>query len=128
MKTSNNSNENKSGKVLFLRVFKQFFDQIAKGAKTTEYRVMSDYWMRKLVDVSKYGDISDEQELRTAITKDQDIKWKPWTSARFFCGDRSIEKKITGIRVYSGHDWFAIKLEDSDKKDNHLKKHRNTGG
>lgn len=97
------------GKTLDLRVFQQFFDQIAKGVKTTEYRVMSDYWMRRLADTSKYGDL-DEAALRKAMAADAAIVWKPWRYARFHCGKRSLLMRIVSIRAYPSHEWFAIKL------------------
>lgn len=83
---------------------------IVKGAKTTEYRTMSDYWMRKLVDVSKYGDGLDIVELRMAIAKDTDVPYRPYKVIRFHCGDRTFEKRIKEIRAYPCHEWFAIKL------------------
>ena len=98
-----------NGETLDLRVFQQFFDQIAKGVKTTEYRVMSEYWMKRLADTSKYGDL-DEAALRKAMAADTDISWKPWRFARFHCGKRSLTKRIISIRAYPSHEWFAIKL------------------
>lgn len=99
------------GEILDLRVFQQFYDQIAKGVKTTEYRVMSEYWMKRLADTSKYGDL-DEAALRKAMAADADISWKPWRLARFHCGKRSLTKRIVSIRAYPSHEWFAIKLAD----------------
>ncbi len=95
---------------LNVAIMAQFLDQIIKGAKDTEYRAMSDYWMRKLVDVGKYGEGLDEAELRDAITKDKEVAFRPYKKIRFHCGERKLEKEIKGIRVYPSHGWFAIKL------------------
>lgn len=99
--------------ILNVAIMQQFLDQIIKGTKTTEYRTMSDYWMRRLVDVSKYGEGLDEVELREAITKDKNIKYQPFSSIRFHCGQRRLTKKIKEIRAYPCHNWFAIKLGDT---------------
>jgi len=97
--------------LLNVRIYKQYFDAILKGVKTTEYRTMSDYWMRKLVDVSKYGkDITTEQDLRTAIQDDAKPTFRDYDRIRFFCGKQTATYKIVCIRVYPHHDWFAIKL------------------
>lgn len=101
---------------LDVRVFQVFFDQIEKGVKTTEYREMSDYWMHRLVDTSKYGDLG-EAELRDAISKDPDPPYRPFSVIRFHCGGRTLERRITGIRTYPCHDWFAIKLGKSGAAD-----------
>ena len=98
--------------VLDVAIMRQFLDQIVKGTKNTEYRTMSDYWMRRLVDVSKYGEGLDEVELREAITKDKNIKYQSFTAICFHCGQRKLTKKIKEIRVYPCHNWFAIKLGD----------------
>lgn len=98
-----------SGGALHLRVFGRFFDAIASGAKTTEYREMSPYWMRRLVDTSKYA-AADEQELRDAICRDPEVPWRGWGTVVFHCGARTLERRVASMAVYPGYRWFAIRL------------------
>lgn len=98
-----------SGGALHVRVFERFFDAIAGGVKTTEYREMSAYWMRRLVDTSKYA-AADEQELRDAIRRDPDVPWRGWETIVFHCGARTLERRVASIAVFPGYRWFAIRL------------------
>lgn len=98
------------GAVLHLRVYEQFFNAIASGAKTTEYREMTAYWMGRLVDTSKYAGVDDEQGLRDAICRDPDVPWRGWGSVVFHCGGRTLERRIASIAVFPGYRWFAIRL------------------
>lgn len=97
-------------KVLYATLYQIYFDQIARGTKTTEYRDMSEYWIKRLIDVSKY-DTTDLQEIKNGIVKGE-LKphWRDWTHIRFKCGNSYLLCKIKGINVYRGHDTFCIKL------------------
>ena len=101
---------------LDVRVFQVYFDQIARGAKTTEYRTMSDYWMRRLVDTSKYGRGLTEAQLRAAIAKDPDPPYRPFSRIRFHCGKDTLERAVVSIRAYPCHEWFAIRLAPVERQ------------
>ena len=38
----------KNMKILHLNLFRKYFDQIAEGIKTIEYREMTDYWKKRI--------------------------------------------------------------------------------
>ena len=40
--------EEKNRKVLHLNLFRKYFDEIAEGIKTIEYRDKTDYWKRRI--------------------------------------------------------------------------------
>lgn len=97
-----------------MSIYKEYLDQIVKGAKTTEYRVMSDYWMRRLVDTSKYGE-QDEEQLRKLIASDSDVPYRHFDKIRFHCGQRVVTCAIRDIRAFPCHSWFAIRLGEVEK-------------
>ena len=39
--------------VLYLTLKRKYFEQIQEGIKTVEYRSMSDYWAKRLIDFKK---------------------------------------------------------------------------
>lgn len=97
-------------KVLYATLFQKYFDQIARGTKTTEYRDMSDYWVKRLVDVDKY-ETKDTAAIRNGLVKGTlEPHWKDWTHIRFKCGNHYLLCEIKGIKVYRGHDIFCIAL------------------
>ena len=103
-------------KVLTLSVSKQWFDMIAAGKKTEEYRAIKSYWINRLLQ-AKYGG-SDEyrkvtmhpefdmlisnSKLKELLEK-KTARFIPYTYVRFFCGYAKnrpmIEKKIEGITI-----------------------------
>ncbi len=98
------------GKVLYATLYRQWFDQIARGAKKIEYRQMSDYWVKKLVDVEKYAG-KDVTEIKNGIVSGKlQPHWRGWTHIRFKCGSSYLLCEIKGIGVYRGHEMFCIKL------------------
>ena len=40
-------------KVLTLTINKEWFDMIVAGEKTEEYRVIKEYWVKRIIDVRK---------------------------------------------------------------------------
>lgn len=102
--------------VLNLVVSKQWFDMIAAGEKTEEYRAVKSYWINRLIQ-AKYGG-SDEyrkvtmhsefdilisnSKLKELLEK-KTARFIPYTYVRFFCGyakNRTmIEKEIEGITI-----------------------------
>lgn len=87
-----------------------YLNQILKGAKTTEYRDMSDYWIEKLVDKAFYPGM-DNSEIRESLTSGQrPLKWNKYKTITFHCGPKTAVYRIEDIKVYDHHTTFAIKL------------------
>ena len=94
------------------RIKKQYLDMILRGAKKTEYRDMSEYWTRKLVDTESYKgkDVNDIiQELQSGELK---LNKRPITQITFWCNEQNVIYKVLDIIVYKGHKIYAIKLGD----------------
>lgn len=104
-------------KVLKLVVSKQWFDMIASGEKTEEYRIIKDYWAKRLLLVS-----SELEDPFSKLDKDLSEKWDsispemakycfnspyyktvPFTHVLFINGYRKdsprIEKEIESITI-----------------------------
>lgn len=97
-------------KTIYATLYQQYFDQVARGTKKTEYRTMSDYWIRRLVDVDKYS-TNNLSEIKNGIVSGKlPQHYKDWTHIRFKCGNSYLLCEIKGINVYRGHDIFCIKL------------------
>ncbi|MCR5697756.1 MAG: hypothetical protein K6G73_12355 [Marinilabiliaceae bacterium] len=96
-------------KILDLSVKEPFFDSIVRGAKKIEYREMSEYWIKKLVDTDKYK-TKDIEQLRMAIYSDIEPKFIHYDNIRFHCGERQITCKLKDIRTYPHHRCFAIHI------------------
>lgn len=103
-------------KVLNLTLYRIYFDQIQRGIKNTEYRDMSDYWVGKLIDTTKYN-IKDIAELKNKLINGE-VKpvFVPYTHVRFKNGNNFMLVKIKEIVIYRGHTIFAIKLGDIVKE------------
>lgn len=99
-------------KTLYLTVYRIYFEEIRRGVKTTEYRDMSEYWVSRLIDTSKYGG-KDLDQIREGLIQG---KLKPyfvdWQKVRFKCGNNYLFADIDRIEVYKGHSVFAIKLKN----------------
>lgn len=88
----------------------RWYNEIKSGKKKTEYRDMTDYWVGKLLDVSKYGNKSME-EIKSGLSRGKlPIHAKEWTHIRFHNVGRSILVEVKGIKVEEGHRMFAISL------------------
>ena len=97
-------------KTIYATLYKQWFDQVARGTKTTEYRVMSDYWVKKLIDTESY-ETKDLSDIKNGIVSGKlQPHWRDWTHIRFKCGNSYVLCPIKGINVYRGHEMFCIKL------------------
>lgn len=97
-------------KTIYATLYQQYFDQVARGTKTTEYRQMSDYWIKRLLDVDKYN-TKDLSEIKNGIVSGKlQPHWRDWTHIRFKCGKSYLLCEIKGISTYRGHDIFCIKL------------------
>lgn len=95
---------------------KQYLDMILKGAKTTEYREMTDYWTKKLVDVESYKGKDVDEVIEGLQTGKLELKPRAIKQITFYCEKKkSAVYKVTGIRAYKGHKLFAIGLGDRVK-------------
>jgi len=82
------SREHKS---LVFRIRKEYFDAIASGEKTTEFRRASPFWRKRIVDKG----IS----LDTAV---------------FICGKRVHRRRIVMIQEVETPSWFKEQSDDVD--------------
>lgn len=107
-------------KVLILTVSKQWFDMIASGEKTEEYREIKPYWIKRLTtNCEVVYDVAAE----TYCGK---VLYHPYTHVLFINGYRKdsprIEKEIESITIgkpkkgmcpdkWLGHEFFIIKFK-----------------
>lgn len=101
------------GMILNCSIKQQYLDMIVKGAKKVEYREMSDYWVKKICDMSAYSDKygEDVQELKQALEKGEvKLETKDYDRIRFWCAGQVLTYEIKDIRIYDGHKLFAISL------------------
>ena len=96
-------------KVLHCSIKEQFLNAIIRGAKRTEYRDMSEYWIKRLVDTSKYN-TTDIEKLCIAICSDPSPKWLHYDQIRFHCANRTASYQIKKIVCYKHYRCFAIHL------------------
>lgn len=90
-------------KVLTLVVSKQWFDMIAAGEKTEEYREIKKYWASRLINQqAESGEVLFDEfgGYCCVIGK---LEYKPYTHVLFINGYRKdsprIEKEIEGITI-----------------------------
>lgn len=86
-----------------------YFDSINRGTKTTEYRDMTDYYIGKFVDKSKYQGMTDN-DIKEKIRKEGKAHFLPLDAIRFHNNGRMLVMSVKGIEVLKGHTTFAIKL------------------
>lgn len=90
---------------------KQYLEQIIKGAKTTEYREMTEYWTQKLVDVESYKGKDVAEIIEGLQTGKLELHPRPIKQMTFYCErKKGAIYKVTDIRAYKGHKLFAIGL------------------
>lgn len=88
-----------------------WYNAIRKGTKTTEYRDMKEYWLKKLLKIEKYGNKSLQEIKEGIVSGDLPLHLQGWEAVRFHHGqDEPITYKIEEIKVYENHPTFAIKL------------------
>ena len=106
--------------VLNLVVSKQWFDMIAAGEKTEEYREIKPHWIKRLTTNCEVPyDVAAE-------THYGEVLYRPYTHVLFINGYRKdsprIEKKIESISIgkpkkgmcpdkWLGHEFFIIKFK-----------------
>lgn len=93
---------------LHVAIKQQYLDLIKTGAKTTEYRDMTAYWVGKLCEVPA-GKTAD-QHRSDILTGKATPRFKPYTHITFHCGPDSLTLPITTIRTYRTRPYFAIGL------------------
>ncbi len=96
-------------KVLKLVVSKQWFDMIAAGEKTEEYREIKGYWVRRIFDISNMNVGADTYawalQENIIISRESFIEYqsKGFTHVLFINGYRKdsprIEKEIESITI-----------------------------
>lgn len=96
-------------KVLKLVVSKQWFDMIAAGEKTEEYREIKGYWVRRIFDISNMNVDADTYawalQENIIISRESFIEYqsKGFTHVLFINGYRKdsprIEKEIESISI-----------------------------
>lgn len=83
---------------------------IVSGAKKTEYRDMSEYWVNKILDMSKYNGKTAQEVISDLYAGKVKLYTKPYTTIVFHC-DKQVERyRIREINTYRGHKMFAIQL------------------
>ena len=93
MLDSNNAGKLSSeSKTLYLIVYKDIMERIFNGDKTTEYREITDYWKKRLVD-KPYS--------RVRITNGYGNDTRPYVLLRYVGYD---------IKEYNGKPHFAIPI------------------
>ena len=100
-------------KTLHLSIKKPYFDAIRRGAKTTEYRTMSDYWMRKIVDLSEYKGKTLDEIREGLVMGKLKLHYIPYDTLIFHCQNLTYEIGMKKVEVYRGHETFAIKLSEA---------------
>ena len=119
-------------KVLKLVVSKQWFDMIASGEKTEEYREIKGYWVRRLFDFSNMNVDADTYawalQENIIISRESFFEYqsKGFTHVLFINGYRKdssrIEKEIESISIgkpkkgmcpdkWLNHEFFIIKFK-----------------
>lgn len=119
-------------KVLKLVVSKQWFDMIASGEKTEEYREIKGYWVRRLFDISNMNVDADTYawalQENIIISRESFFEYqsKGFTHVLFINGYRKdsprIEKEIENIFIgkpkkglcpgkWLDHEFFIIKFK-----------------
>lgn len=97
-------------KVLNLSLLPVWYNAIDRGTKKIEYRDFKDYWLNKLLEMRFYkGKTMDD--IRKGLAQGT-LELHPvnWTHVRFHCQEREMEYEIKEIKVYKGHEMFAIHL------------------
>lgn len=120
-------------KILHLTVKKKWFDMIASGEKTEEYREIKSYWVNRLIAPKNFTEDWYPDEMATEFKrfpdsvegamKVFDVKWKKFDSVKFVNGygknAPSVVLEFKGVSVGKATpDWsdnwqgdvFIIKL------------------
>lgn len=89
--------------VLTLTVCKEWFDMIAAGEKTEEYRVIKPYWTSRLVNQNAESGMVGFDEFGGYTAVIGEPEYKPFTHVLFVNGYRKdstrIEKEIESITI-----------------------------
>lgn len=87
---------------LHLNLKGKYFDQIANGTKTEEYRLYNDYWRKRLIDREYDGIVIKRgYPRRDDMTRTLERLWRGWklkTIQHPHFGDRPVQ--VFAIRVH----------------------------
>lgn len=98
-----------------------FFEPIRNGAKTTEYRDFTEYWVNKLLDTDRYGK-TPEDIINGLLDGSLEVIQRPYRYILFHESGhkRTVKVEMGQVRTYVGHRAFCIDLgkvvEDNGKK------------
>jgi len=81
--------ETKGGKTIHLRIFRQYYDAIAKGVKKKEYRGGNEH------NMEYYNRIFKGKAIKTVV---------------FHCNDSKMEVEVTGIVLDKRQNMYVIGL------------------
>lgn len=86
-----------------------YYESINRGTKRVEYREMSQYWIERLVDMSKYPGKTWE-EVRDILRKGGTLHAQKYDTITFFNNGRHMTMKVEGIDIRDHHTSFGIRL------------------
>ena len=89
---------------------KVYLDLIKKGTKVVEYRDMSEYWTKKLVDVESYKGLTVQEVIDGLQQGKLKLKPRAIDTITFFCEGTRTQYRVLSINTYVGHKLFAIRL------------------
>lgn len=94
---------NAKKKVLAVTISKEWFDMVADGRKTEEYRAIKPYWASRLVNQNAESGMVGFDEFGGYTAVIGEPEYKPFTHVLFTNGYRKdsprIEKKIESITI-----------------------------
>lgn len=117
---------NAKKKVLAVTISKEWFDMVADGRKTEEYRAIKPYWASRLVNQNSESGMVGFDEFGGYTAVIGEPEYKPFTHVLFINGYRKdsprVEKEIEGITIgkpkkgmcpdkWLGHEFFIIKFK-----------------
>lgn len=111
-------------KTLSLVLKKKWYDMIASGEKTEEYREIKPYWIKRLIeerDPSCHDDYKKITSLRAEFLSDRAImlqyyleeglvRYKDFDTVTFQIKDIAISRGRTKWGAEDGEDYFVIEL------------------
>lgn len=96
-------------RILDLSVYEVHLDNIETGAKTIEFREMTDYWIERLVDMAKLPG-KTPSEVRLMLLRGEEVPFVQYDEVVFHSGERSVTTEYVGISTYKNHRLFAIRI------------------
>ena len=94
-------------KTLHLIVYKDIIDKIFKGEKTTEYRIATEYWEKRIVGGWTKNGFTQKRYDLLRITNGYGNETRPYILLRYG-GYTRVMKKINGEKIPTQH--YAIPI------------------